>query len=637
MQGKTVQIVSQNNSATSNIYEKLASPKYNLEFIVAILGNGENKNKFIQNQDGRYPNFDKWELKEDTDILEKDILNKSVQLKSFFDKQERLALLKQELSQISLEQKYFLQYINDLKYELDLKNFRKKNSAKKWLKIWQEIQRIFEQGKKIGLFFRVKAFFQLGIWRQNFYRKSNHEIITIFQAMYYDTRRNELQTEIVKLEQEIEGTGSDLLENFTEQSMKLFKNKLAQKYKDKRDKKRNEFYLDDLWKNSKEVINEYPVVLSTTFSARSNLGKDFIFDYLIMDEASQVDITTGALALSSAKNAVIVGDTKQLPNILNRKGEADFIFNMYDINLGYHLKNSFLQSVLDVIPDINQTLLREHYSQRQIDVIKREILPKYITDKNDIGIISPYRNQTNHLKNEIKGIEAETVHKYQGKEKDVIIISTVDDQISDFVDDPYLINVAVSRAKKKLILVLTGNEQNKERNITELLEYIHYNNFEVINSQIYSVFDYLYQQYTRERIKYLEGHKKISEYDSENLMYVLIKNILHEKYIELNVVCHCPLCMLIRNGELLSEREKEYVKNPATHVDFLIYSRISRKPILGIEVNGYQYHKEGTVQSKRDALKKHIFDMYNVRLLSFETNGSGEKEKIEEELNQIMN
>lgn len=43
---------------------------------------------------------------------------------------------------------------------------------------------------------------------------------------------------------------------------------------------------------------------------------------------------------------------------------------------------------------------------------------------------------------EITDIDATTVHKFQGKEKDNIIISTVDDEISDFADDSYLINVS---------------------------------------------------------------------------------------------------------------------------------------------------------------------------------------------------
>lgn len=62
-----------------------------------------------------------------------------------------------------------------------------------------------------------------------------------------------------------------------------------------------------------------PIVpyLSTTFSSKTSLSREVIYDYLIIDEATQVDIATGALALSCAKNAIIVGDTKQLTNIVN--------------------------------------------------------------------------------------------------------------------------------------------------------------------------------------------------------------------------------------------------------------------------------------------------------------------------------
>ena len=79
---------------------------------------------------------------------------------------------------------------------------------------------------------------------------------------------------------------------------------------------RKKFTKEDLRKDPYSVLAEYPVILSTTFSSRNSLNSNVVYDYLIMDEASQVDIATGALALSSARNAVIVGDTKQLPNIV---------------------------------------------------------------------------------------------------------------------------------------------------------------------------------------------------------------------------------------------------------------------------------------------------------------------------------
>ena len=103
LQGKTVQIVSNNNSATNNVYEKLCSPKYNLGFIAATLGKSENKKSFIQNQNENYPDFLSWTLDGNRDNVKNKILEESEQLKNVFDKQERLASLRQENAQIETE------------------------------------------------------------------------------------------------------------------------------------------------------------------------------------------------------------------------------------------------------------------------------------------------------------------------------------------------------------------------------------------------------------------------------------------------------------------------------------------------------------------------------------------------------
>lgn len=170
-----------------------------------------------------------------------------------------------------------------------------------------------------------------------------------------------------------------------------------------------------------------------------------------------------------------------------------------------------------------------------------------------------------------------------------------------------------------------------------MVDYIQYNNFEVAESKIYSIFDYLYKQYTEERIAYLTKHKKISEYDSEKLMYSLIEEIIADnKYSSLEVVSHFPLNMLIKNPELLNEQECQYAMNPATHLDFLIYNRIGKKPVLAIEVDRYEYHKENTVQASRDFLKNHIMELYEIPLLRFKTNGSGEREKIVGMLDKLV-
>lgn len=685
IQGKTVQVVSNNNSATENVFEKLSSSKYNLGFIVATLGKSDNKTNFINNQKTNYPDFTSWKSDDIQDDFMQQVQEKSKKLKTVFDKQERLAQLNQELNRLKIERKYFNEYLNETNVTVDYTKYKRSMKSNKWMKLWQECQSISEVNRDIDFFLKLKFFFKYGLYNFSIYSLEISQIITTFQAFYYETRENEILKELDDITAYLNNTSNHLLDNLTNDSMKFLKNYLANKYE--KNTYRQLFTSEDFLKNPYDILNEYPVILSTTFSSRDSLNDNVVYDYVIMDESSQVDIATGALAMSCAKNMVIVGDTNQLPNVVDKHTEirANVIFNQYNLSKGYRFTNSFLQSVLEVMPNVTQTMLREHYrchpkiiefcnqkfyrgnliimtedhgekdvlkviktvkgnhsrnhfSQRQIDIIKNEIIPNDITNKKETGIISPYNNQVQSLKEQIDGIEQATVHKFQGKEKDTIIISTVEDEITDFVDDPYLLNVAVSRAKKKLILVVTGNEQNKERNIMDLIDYIQYNNFEVVESNVYSIFDYLYKQYTKERKLFLNKNNRKLEYDSENLMYTLLEEILkNDDYKMLDFVCHFPVNMLIKNPYLLNDDECLYAMNPATHVDFLVYNRISKRAILVIEVDGYAFHQKETAQAKRDLLKNHIFELYYIPLLRFSTTGSGEREKIINMLNKILN
>ena len=687
--GKTVQVVSNNNSATANVLEKLASSKYGMNFLVAPLGSSNNKSDFLEQQTGVYPNLSDWNqgIPEKEQFIEH-VQNCSRKLNNIFVKQEHLALAKNELQELKVEQKHFIQYAEETTDNLTQYKIRKKLKSKQLMQLWQECQAFSDADKKITFFFKIKSCIIYGISDWDFYKIEISKIINMFQSLYYQTKAEELSIEIENLEHELRAQNAQsLIEEFTNLSMKYLKSVLYSKYGEKAS--RRVFSEDDLWKNPKEIQKEYPIILSTTFSSRSSLCKDASYDYVIMDEASQVDVATGALALSSAKNAVIVGDVKQLPNVVTENIEklSNAIFESYKISDGYRFKRSFLQSVCELLPTAPQTLLREHYrchpkiinfcnqkfyggelvimtsdngeddvlsvvktvtgnhernhmNQRQIDSIKSEILPKLQYPPSAIGIIAPYNNQVNAINAELSGtgVDVATVHKFQGREKDAIVLTTVDDDVTDFSDDPYLLNVAISRAKKQLCLVVSGNEQPTDSNIFDLVSYIEYNNFSVVESKIYSVFDYLYQQYTQSRMEFLKKHKRISEYDSENLMYALIKDTLQERELTfLDVICHLPLNMLIRNPNLLNDEECRYVMNPATHLDFLIYNCISKKPVLAIEVDGFHFHKEGTRQAERDKIKNRILELYEIPYLRFATNGSGEKERLSEKLQELFN
>lgn len=681
--GKTVQIVSNNNSATENIYEKLASKEYQLEFIVASLGKTENKKMFIQNQTGGYPDFTNWELKGEPEISLASIRYKSILLQAIFEKEERAARLKQEISVLETEWKYFKKHFDDPDLNVERNFFKSEISSEKLLQLENRYRDHLERKKSVGLFFKIENMIRFGIMDWSFYKQEPSKLLFLIQNHFYKSRLREMGDELEEIQSFLSEQKGDLLRELQEESMKVLKDALARKYN--RKSERRKFKEEELWKDSANVLREYPVVLSTTFSSKSSLSKRTVFDYLIMDEASQVDIATGALSLSGAKNCVIVGDRKQLPNVItaSMREAAEKIYNSFQIGEGYRFEKSFLQSMTEVIPGIPQTLLREHYrchpkiinfcnqkfyggdlvimtedkgekdvltvvrsvkgdharghySQRQIDIIMYEIMPNHITEKGELGIIAPYKDQVNALKKTFDDLDISTVHKFQGREKDSIIISTVDDVISDFVDDPYLLNVAVSRAKKRLIVVISGNEQKKERNLSDLIGYMEYNNFISMDSKVTSVFDYLYKQYKEARKKYFQSHKRRLDYDSENFVYDLIEEILKmSRFDSLDVVSHYPTNML-KYKSPLTERETEYISDPRTHLDFLIYNKVTKKPFLAVEVDGYTFHKSGTEQAKRDILKNTILEKNDIPLLRLSTVGSREKERIIQKLEGLL-
>ena len=217
-------------------------------------------------------------------------------------------------------------------------------------------------------------------------------------------------------------------------------------------------------------------------------------------------------------------------------------------------------------------------------------------------------------------------------------MSVVDDVITEFSDDANLINVAISRAKKHFCLVVSGNEQKRKGNISDLIDYIEYNNLTVTESKVSSIFDYLYSQYTTERMAFLAGHKSISDYDSENLTYSLIENILAEypEFRHLGALCHTPLRNVIRDWSLLNKDEKEYISHFSTHLDFLIINHVTKKPVLAIETDGYSYHNDATIQHQRDLKKNHILSLYGLPLLRLNTIESGEKERLVSSLHSIL-
>ena len=691
-QGKTVMVVSNNNSAITNVQEKL--DKYGLSFVVAPLGSKENKEVFIANQPLVPAECSLWGLSISESLKKKQKLHATLALldKVFALQNERAELL-QEQQAVALEWKHFCMD-NGVDERLELTN---RINSKRVISLWLEYQAQAYGEKPISANWFVKWLEKLKWWKMKWfskhrlYLKSEFDrnnltpLVKEFQTLYYLNRLEEIRQRINSINKDLaQHDAMELTKTLTTLSLSLFKAFLYSYYSKH---KRVDFAdFKDMRRRGNELIQQYPVVLSTTFSARSCVFTGKPYDYIIMDEASQVSIDTGALALTCARNAVIVGDTMQLPNVVTDEDrlKLDAIMRQYNITDGYDCaKNSFLQSVLGVIKNVPETLLREHYrchpriinfcnqkfyggnllimtedkgekdvltamrtvkgnhainhyNQREIDVVMEEVLP-VLKDYDNVGIITPYNNQVDAFNNQLRKGIAGTIHKYQGRENDAIIMSVVDNQITPFADDANMLNVAVSRAKKKFCLVLTGNDQEKHGYIMDLLDYIAYNNCTVTDSKLASIFDYMYEQYSEQRMLFLKMQPQISEYASENLTYVMLKEILSSdiRFKSLKVLCHVPLRQVVRDTSLMSERELKYAANYSTHLDFLIINNVSKKPVLAIETDGYSYHKEATDQHQRDAMKNRILSSYGLPLLRFSTKGSREREKVIGELVEL--
>lgn len=677
--GKSVAVVSNNNSATANVFEKLK--QFDFDYICATLGRKENKENFIQNQNGLYPNF---EYNENDKLEANPNKNKELieQLEEFFNLQNNIAINKNILSELKIEIEHFIKQEN-ISNLPKIRNIKSLNSQK-----IMNIKIRLEELKKIGIFLKLKLILLYGIGDFKFYKKSINEIINVYDKIYYTLKEKELNEAIEKDSKRFELLSkNNIIETLKNNSISILRTYLKNKYKNK--KERKIFTLEDLNKKSEKFILEYPVIFSTTYSIGKCLNKDFKFDYLIIDEASQVDLITGALALYNAKNTVIVGDRKQLPNVIptDSLSKIEELSKKYNMASNYdYTKQSFLTSIIESLNYVNKVLLKEHYrchpkiinfcnkkfynnelviltedkgeedvmkvyitvkgsharghyNQRQIDIIDKEIMPelKQKLSVDEIGIVSPYNEQKIRLQDAInnENIQIDTVHKYQGREKDAIIITTVNNKISEFIDDPKMLNVAITRSKKFLRLVVSRDICEKDGNINDLVKYIKYNNFEVIESNVKSIFDLLYKENRLARLQYLKNKKRVSLFDSENIAYNEIENILKNNYNNLGIITHIPLFRILENKNLLNKDELKYASHEWTHIDFVIYNKMDKKPSLAIEVDGYTFHKKSTAQSQRDELKNEILKKYNIPLIRLSTIGSDEKNIIKSKLDEL--
>lgn len=261
---------------------------------------------------------------------------------------------------------------------------------------------------------------------------------------------------------------------------------------------------------------------------------DFWFDLVVIDEASQT-IEPGAwMIVPLAKKLVLAGDHNQLPPTIFSKAAALKGLNLtmmercldkfpecvIHLDMQYRMNKQLMawtnkhfygnrlkahESVQDIhIKDISKIcssypvlyFLDTGYcgmkeaslagSKSSYNIFEAYIIENYVDElireevpQEKIGIITPYELQERLVKfiisSKFPHIEVKSVDKFQGQEKDVIILSFVRSnvkQLVGFLSSEERINVAVTRARRHLTLVGDSSTLQIDSTLKSLIDHI---------------------------------------------------------------------------------------------------------------------------------------------------------------------
>lgn len=289
-----------------------------------------------------------------------------------------------------------------------------------------------------------------------------------------------------------------------------------------------------------QLFGEARVIACTLVGASNRLLEGMRFGTLFIDEAAQALEAACWIPIRRAQRVVFAGDHCQLPptvksyealkgglgitlmeRIAKQKPEVVTL-----LRTQYRMNKEIMQfssdwfyggqmaaaqevshrSVLDYdIPmlwintadmDCHEEFVGESYGrinkmeakltlaalQLYFDKVGKE---RILSERIDVGIISPYRAQVQYLRQQIKAssdlkpyrhlISVNTVDGFQGQERDVILISLVranDEGQIGFLRDLRRMNVAITRARMKLIILGDAPTMTRHPFYKKLYDYI---------------------------------------------------------------------------------------------------------------------------------------------------------------------
>jgi len=284
-----------------------------------------------------------------------------------------------------------------------------------------------------------------------------------------------------------------------------------------------------------QILDNASVLCATTTGLDENLLGDRRFDLVVIDEACQTAEPGCWIAINRADRVVLAGDHRQLPptvlsteaqrqgyglSLFERLAEHDAqtllrrldiqyrmhaaimdfsSLEFYDAELTAH--ESVLAHQLCDLPGVASNPLTEsplefidtagggydeelepdgesRRNPREADLVAAKVrtLLEAGVAVGDIGVITPYAAQVRLLRTKlaVDGLEIDTVDGFQGREKEAIVISLVRSNEAGeigFLSDLRRMNVAMTRARRKLIVVGDSATLSTDPFYARLIEY----------------------------------------------------------------------------------------------------------------------------------------------------------------------
>lgn len=265
-----------------------------------------------------------------------------------------------------------------------------------------------------------------------------------------------------------------------------------------------------------KIIEDADVIFSTNTSAHHI---DCKFDIAIIDEAGQSTEISCLIPISKSKKVILIGDHKQLPPTVMSKEAKELSISLFERMIG-KVRSVLLDTSYRMVQQITEYPSNEFYNGQLCSAVKfdesyynnfkykspivfidvdskeekykdqvslynkkeQEVIfdlvlsyPKEKLRGESFGIISPYLEQVKQLRKQFVGFKINTVDGFQGREKEIIIISLVRANNKGeigFLKDYRRLNVALTRAKKQVVIVGNSKTIKDEKLYKDLIEFV---------------------------------------------------------------------------------------------------------------------------------------------------------------------